>query len=150
MMRFLQALLLLALAGAAAACTTPPAPADFLVVDGGRGEVKAIAPDDSLFWVRQFRDGMRGDFAFWAEALEKEFVESRGYTLLEKRQVKWNGAPGVELLFEVSAAGKARRYLATMAVAPGSFAHTIRMAEYVADKERFDQHLAAVRAALGT
>ncbi|MBI4881073.1 MAG: hypothetical protein HY812_15660 [Planctomycetes bacterium] len=149
-MRALHVLLLLALAAAAAACAAPPAPADFLVVDSGRGEVKAIAPDDSLFWVRQFKDGMRGDFAFWAEALEKEFVENRGYTLLEKRPVKWNGAPGVELLFEVSAAGRARRYLATMAVAPGSFASTIRVAEYVADKERFGEHLGAVRAALGT
>ena len=131
-------------------CAVPTPPTGFLKVAGGGHELKAIAPDDSLYWLREFRDGMRGDFDFWSEALENEFVDQRGYTLLEKRSLQWNGVPGVEFLFEVTAAGRARRYLVTLATRRGTLANTIRVAEYVADKEVFEEHVAAVRAALGT
>lgn len=131
-------------------CSTPTSPDGFLMVEGSRRELKAIAPDDSLYWVREFRDGMKGDFDFWSETLENEFVGNRGYTLLDKRSLEWDGVPGVEFLFEVTSGGRARRYLITMATRPGALANTIRVAEYVADKEKFEEHVGAVRAALGT
>ena len=39
--------------------------------------------DDARVWVRRFQDPNGADLAFWAEALEHDFVDQRGYDPLE-------------------------------------------------------------------
>ena len=133
-----------------AGCAAPPAPDGFLVVDDGAGHVKAIASDDSMFWVRTFRDDLRGSLDFWHETLTGDFVDHRGYAALDERSVRWDGVDAIEMTFETTARGRARRYLVTLRVDEGVFADRIRVAEFVADKGTFDEHLPLVRAALGT
>lgn len=132
------------------ACAAPPAPEGFLVVDDGWDRVKAIATDESMFWVRSFDDPHRGSLDFWHATLKSDLVDHRGYVVLDERDVRWEGAPAVELLCEVTAKGRARRYLVTFRVEEGALVHEIHVAELVADKETFDAHLAGARAALGT
>lgn len=142
----MRALALLLLASALNACQTIDPPDQFLTVERGFGRLKAVADDEGLYWVRSFADPEQAGFDFWQRVVENEFIERRGYTLIEKRAL---AAPaGAELLFEVTVSGVARRYLAVIWVESGITGDTIHVIEYVADKDRFDRHLDAVRQAV--
>src|SRR5690606_12571871 len=67
------------------ACAAPPAPEGFLVVDDGWDRVKAIATDESMFWVRSFDDPHRGSLDFWHATLKSDLVDHRGYVVLDER-----------------------------------------------------------------
>ena len=129
-------------------CVSVKPPDGFLRVRQDTAQMKAVSDDESLFWYREFRDSERAGFDFWASALRHDFIDQRGYTLLEERELQAFGEPGLEMLFEVTVDGVARRYLLCMSVDEGIFADEIRVAEYVADKARFDRHLESVRRVL--
>lgn len=130
-------------------CAAVDAPEAFRPHASAMGEVKAVAADESLFWYREFRDDEDGALDFWVEAVRRDLVDGRGYTPIADREVTIDGDPGVEMHYEVTVGGVARGYLLCVAVRPGLLSSTIRVGEYVADKGRFDEHLGAVRAALG-
>jgi len=130
-------------------CAAPLAPDGFTVVDDGVGHTKAIASDDSMFWVRTFRDDLDGTLTFWHETLVGDFVDHRGYARLEEREIHWGGVPAIEMIFEATARGRTRRYLVTLRIEEGLLANRIHIAEFVADKTVFDDHLDVVREALG-
>lgn len=135
---------LLALCG----CAGVGAPADFLDVDAPARQTKAVAADDSLFWYREFRDGDRGDLAFWSGALKTEFIDRRGYTLVGESAAELAGEPSLELTFDVTVGGIARRYLMALAVDEGWLWNGVHVAEYLATREAFDAHREAVGRAL--
>lgn len=133
----------------AAGCATVPLPVGFVEHDAPVGEKKAVAADESLFWFRAFSDPARGSLGFWREALQRELVEDRGYTLVEERETEMRGLPAVEYRFEATVGGVVRGYLLCVAVEEGWWRNRILTAEYVADRDRFETHLSSVRDALG-
>lgn len=141
----------LALSALAAGCATLELPERFLVVERGVGEVKAITPDESKVWLRDFEEA-GGDLAFWSEALEGDLVNNRGYVLLEKKAITDGaGKAGNELLFETQAMGRPVRYLIAVFVYDSLFGTSrIRTIEYVADKDVFDVHVEDVRKAIAS
>ena len=132
-------------------CLSIDKPKDFLVVDRGMNQLKLITADESKLWVRQFKDRDQGNLEFWSKALRADFVENRGYTLLEEQEVKGrNDVSGNQWMFEVSTRGEAYRFLITLFVFDGLFENTIRVSEYVARKDRFDDYLEDVRRAVAS
>jgi hypothetical protein len=142
--------IILALGGAAgslSSCLSIEAPS-FLVLESGTDSLKAMTPEDARIWVREFDDPSQGDLGFWTQALRNDLVSNRGYTLLEERKVKdADGEEGVEMHFEVTAGGRAQRYIAALYVFEGLFSNTIRVAEYVAPRELHGKYEAEVRKA---
>jgi hypothetical protein len=135
----------------AAGCLTFEAPDRFLVVERGTDVLKAITPDEAKLWVREFSDPDGGSLDFWSDALKSDFVSNRGYTLLEEHAVKDHGGEkGLELLFELTAAGAAQRYLAVLFVYEGCCANTIRTIEFVAPRDLFERYAADVRKSVAT
>ena len=88
-------------------------PDRFLVIKEEGDSLKAMTPEESRLWVRDFNDDTRGSLTFWRDALRGDLLKGRGYT-------------------------------------PGWFSNTIRVAEFVADKEAFDAEVAGIRTALST
>ena len=132
-------------------CLSFEVPEKFLILDKGFSEIKAITPDEAKLWVREFNDPKKGDFNFWSDTLKSDFVQNRGYTLIEERKVKdKKGRDGLELLFEVTSAGAAQRYLVTLFVFQGWLKNTIRVVEFVAPKPIFDGYVQRVREAIST
>jgi hypothetical protein len=131
------------------ACATLDLPSRFLVVEQAPGEVKAFTPDEAKVWLRDFEEP-GGDLAFWAEALEKDLVDNRGYVLLSKGDVKdGGGTAGRELVLETQAYGTPVRYLIAVFVHQTLFGTArIRTVEYLADKKLFDTYVVDVRAAI--
>ncbi len=146
---------LLRIGGIAGLATTmigcaAPSPDGFAVIERSGPEVKAVAPDESLFWSREFANAEGGDLEFWVEAVRHEFVADRGYVLIAERRVARGGSPAHEMTFEATVQGKPRRYLFVLDVPSSWFGSVIRVAEYAAEKSRFDDHVDAVRRALAS
>jgi hypothetical protein len=134
-------------AGTLTSCLSIQAPS-FHVLEEGTDSLKAMTPDDARLWVREFGDSTKGNLSFWSQALRNDLVSNRGYTLIEERKVKdADGHDGAEMLFEVTAGGRAQRYIVALYVFEGLFSNTIRVAEYVAPKELQDKYEAEVRKA---
>jgi hypothetical protein len=141
----------LAAALGAASCVTMQVPERFLVTDRGVSELKAITPDETKLWVRDFTDDHQADLAFWREALVRDLVENRGYTLVEEgRATDAGGNEGVELLLEATIQGRAMRELMVVFVYPGTFSNRVRVVEVVGEKEPFEALLSDARAAVRT
>ena len=133
--------------GTLTSCLSIQAPS-FLVLQKSTDSLKAMTPDDARVWVREFGDSSRGDLSFWSQALRNDLVSNRGYTLIEERKVKdADGHDGAEMLFEVTAGGRAQRYIVALYVFEGLFSNTIRVAEYVAPKELQEKYEAEVKKA---
>ena len=126
----------------------------FLVVKKDRAELKAITPDASKLWVREFEAPSQGNLDFWAKALKDDLVNHRGYQLIAQRRVKdTKDNEGVELAFDVVVQGTAHRYLVTVYVLDTPFwqsASTVRTIEFAAPAETFDKYVAGVRQACGS
>lgn len=134
-----------------AGCMHMQVPKDFLVIEEGSSEIKAVSPDDAKIWVHEFSDPDEGDLAFWSSVLKTDFVENRGYTLLEERAVKIAaGREGMEYRFEVTTQGTAQGYLVQVSVLEGWLSNTIVAVEFVAPKQVFAKHLDEVRKAIAT
>ncbi len=153
-MRFLSRVDLLplsALALLSSGCLSIDLPEDFLRIHRSPSQIKLMAADESKLWVRDFDDDDQGDLQFWSQALREDFVENRGYTLIEEGTVKDPGdREGREWLFETTTHGQPYRYLVTLFVFEGWFSNTIRVSEFVARKAAFDRYLEDVRAAVLT
>lgn len=148
MLRTLSLVAVLALASCA---TIMDPPERFLVVDEGGDFVKAITPEESKLWLRDFADDDRGGLAFWRDALLKDLKDNRGYVLVSEAPAKDSaGTPGHELVLESTVNGRTVRELLALFVYEGLFGDTIRVVEYVAEKDTFDKEVAAVRASLTT
>ncbi len=130
-------------------CVTMEPPAGFLTIERGPGELKATTPEDSRLWVREFDDDAKGELSFWTDAVKNDFTKNRGYTLIGEQATKDASAnEGRELVFEASVGGKPFRELLAVFVLPGVFANTIRVVEFVAPKDRFEQEVPGVRASI--
>jgi hypothetical protein len=134
---------------ATSGCASAP-PSGFVSVADSGSDLRAVAPDDSLFRLREFDVPAGSDFAFWLGALKHEFVARRGYVIAAERSVEVGGAQGVELTIETAAGGRAGRYLVTAWFEPGFLGDEMRVAEYLAASDVFDEHLDAVRTAIGS
>ena len=148
----LRWMILGSMVGALFACATiMDAPERFLVVEEGGDRIKAITPEESKLWLRDFADGDKGGLAFWRDALKADLVDNRGYVVVgEGAATDSAGTPGHEFILESTVNGRTVRELLALFVYDGSFADTIRVVEYVADKETFEKEVAAVRASLNT
>jgi len=131
-------------------------PDHFILLDDRGSELRLVTPDDAVLRIREFDDETeRGflfftqseaDLEFWRKALKGELVENRGYTLLEENEIEDDrGRPGVEWVFEATTHGRPWRYLVALFERETAFGDRIRVSEYAAPKERFDEHLASVR-----
>lgn len=138
---------LLALPG----CVTMTVPERFLVLDRSGDELKAVTPEDSRLWVRDFSDDKQGGLAFWRDALRADFRENRGYVIVSERDVNDGaGTPGHEMVLETTLQGRPVRELLALFVYKGAFDDRIRVVEYVADKAAFDAEVEGVRSSLAT
>jgi len=132
-------------------CITMQVPEDFLVVTDDVDQLKAITPDEVKLWVRDFPDPDRGELAFWRDAVKNDFIENRGYVLIDEGSIKdGNGVEGASFVVETTLQGRATRELVAVFVYDDLCEGRIRVVELVADKERFDQVVDEVREAIGT
>ena len=139
----LAGILLLATGGCAAVALDTPD--GFLVVSETWSEIKATSSDGALLWVRTFDDPHGGDRAFWADALYNDFVDNRGYTMLEKNPAAIGAGArtvdGDEMLFETFTHGALHKYLIWLFVERD----TICVVEFVGRPEPFAERIDAVR-----
>ncbi len=143
--------LLSASLGLLSSCVSMQVPERFLVTTRGADELKAITPEETKLWLREFNDPDRGDLAFWSEALRRDLVENRGYTLLSEGKIEdAGGNVGTELVLEATIQGRAVRELLALFVFPGAFDNRIRVVELVGEKEPFEAALDEVRASIKT
>jgi hypothetical protein len=147
-----RSLLLVALLGLlASSCVSMQVPERFLVTTRSDDELKAITPEETKLWVREFDDPDKGDLAFWSDALKRHLVENRGYTLLSEAKVEdGRSVEGVEYLLEATIQGRTMRELLVLFVHEGTLSNTIRVVELVGEKAAFDAAVDEVRASLTT
>jgi len=124
---------------------------DFLVVKKDREELKAITPDASKLWLRQFEVSRQSKLDFWAKALENDLVNNRGYALVEKRPVEdRRGHDGMEFTFDVVMRGTTHRYLIAVYVLDGPIWKSdaaVRTVEFAAAVDTFAKYVDGVRQA---
>ncbi|MDP2342641.1 MAG: hypothetical protein Q8O67_16910 [Deltaproteobacteria bacterium] len=132
-------------------CLTMQVPERFLVIESGPGVLRALTPEESKIWVRDFDDDTKGSATFWKDALKADLIKNRGYTLINESQLQdGGGRQGIILTLEATLGGRPVRELMAVFVIPGLFSNTIRVAEYVADKEAFDAEVEGVKQGLTT
>lgn len=146
--RALVGALLIAGALSVIGCVHMPLGDAFLVVDESPGQLKAITADGAKVWVRDFpQDG--GDLKFWSAALKLDFVQRRGYVLRDEAPITDGSAhAGVAYLFETQVQGRPVRYWIAVFLIEGVLSDTVRVVEYIADKDVFDAHYGAVKRAV--
>ncbi len=134
-----------------AGCLTMQVPERFIVIERGPGLLKALTPEESRIWVRDFDDDTQASIAFWKDALKADLLKNRGYTLVKESPVQDGaGRQGMALTLEATLGGRPVRELMAVFVIPGFLSNTIRVAEFVTDKEAFDAEVAGVAQALTT
>ena len=133
-------------------------PLGFLQLQTSGSELKAQSPDEARLWVREFHDHDQGKLEFWAKALSRDLIESRGYQLTDTRAVKdLAKRQGTELRFTTNLGGTQRGYMIAIFVFEGSrlniFAaryNIIRVVEFTAEKAVFDRYIEAVHLAIAS
>lgn len=126
-------------------------PDRFLVIEEEGDSLKAMTPEESKIWVRDFDDDTFGSLTFWRDAVKGDLLKGRGYTLIEESSVKDGlGNEGIALVVETTLSGRPVKELLAVFIVPGWFSNTIRVAEFVADKAAFDGEVAGVKTALST
>jgi hypothetical protein len=122
----------------------------FLIVKRDRSELKAITPDASKLWVREFAVPKPAKLDFWSNALRSDLVDHRGYLLVQEKRVRdGKGNEGVEMVCDVAVQGQPHRYLVTVYALDGPFWHPgsiIRTVEFAAPVATFEKCAAVVRA----
>jgi hypothetical protein len=125
----------------------------FLIVASDRSELKAITPDASKLWVREFAVPQQANLDFWSKALRSDLIDHRGYRLLgEKRVQDGKGNEGMEMVCDVVVQGQAHRYLVSIYALDAPFwrhGSTVRTVEFVAPVPTFDRCAAVVRQSYG-
>lgn len=136
---------------ASSSCISFTPPDRFLVVKNTGSELKAITPEESKLWIRDFDDDDKGGLAFWKDALRADLKDSRGYVVISEGDVKdANGTAGKELVLESTVNGRAVRELLSLFVYPGFFNDSIQVVEYVAERASFDKEVDGVRKSITT
>lgn len=137
--------------GGASGCVSLAVPERFLVVERGPGLLRALTPEESKIWVRDFDDDTKASLSFWKDALKADLVDNRGYTLIEEGAAKdGDGHDGLTMTLEAMLSGRPVRELLTVFVLPGTFGNTVRVVEYVADKDAFAKEVEGVKQSLST
>lgn len=144
--------LALLLCGFATACATPiELPSDFVEVDDYAG-FTAVTADEARLQVRELHDSSEAALAFWIEAVRHDFVDQRGYQLIDEGEVNDRaGTPGHWFQCAANVGGERVGYL--LAVwADGAFwsGTDLFVVEFAAREEVFAARLQAVRDALKT
>lgn len=121
---------------------------------------RALTSDEDKLYVRHFRVRETQSLSFWADAVRKNLVEERGYTLMEEGEFETDAAvPGQRFLFEVSAEDVPFRYQLTlfMTYSPrwlrwfrrlGLGEHHAYVAEFLCEKKNYEKSAPAVDKAL--
>ncbi|HEY1100305.1 MAG TPA: hypothetical protein VGF99_15310, partial [Myxococcota bacterium] len=123
-------------AGSGCATITMTPPERFLVVEEECDSLKAMTPEESKIHVRDFDDDTRGSLTFWRDAVKADLMKQRGYLLLDESAVKDGlGNEGIALTMESTIGGRTVKELLAVFIIEGWFSNTIRVAEFVADKE---------------
>jgi hypothetical protein len=155
-MRLRPSILLLALLPVAACATPMQLPPDFVEL-GGTSDFQAVTGDDARLWLRELSDPSEATLEFWANALEHDFTNQRGYQLVEKGEVKTDeGATGRWLQWNTNVGGERIGYLVAIWVTPAwswlglRDPQGITVVEFAARAEVFAARVEAVRAALKT
>ena len=124
-------------------------PEQFLVTSTSAYEFKATTADNAIFWVQKYQLPERGtSLEFWVAAVKKDFVDNRGYTLIEEESIETNsGAKGMQMLYEATTQGQTYQYLVAVFIRPGPVACVAR---FTAEKAEFGKHIDAVKQAILT
>ncbi len=126
------------------ACRTPKSPDGFIYLGESRGH-KFVSSDDAKVWIRKFEVEKDGDLEFWKEVLHKEFVETRGYKLVDESAL---GKKAHEMTYSRLSAGRETIYYLRISLEKGLTGASVETAEFMAEKESFEKHKAAVLKAL--
>lgn len=131
----------------AGACRVPvQLPPEFVQLED-YDEFTAVTGDDARFCLREFEAPQAAPLEFWAQAVEFDFTQQRGYQLVGKGALtNRDGRPGhwIECLANVS--GERVGYLVAIWVNGAA----VQVAEFAAREEAFKMRVEAVRAALTT
>ena len=130
-----------------AACAVPmQLPKDFLRLQDS-ADFRAVTGDDARVWFRRFEDANAATLEFWAEAVEHDFTQQRGYELVGKGDVKdRDGELG--RWFECAANVRGERICYLVAIwVDGT---EITVVEFAARADVFKARVDSVRAALRT
>ncbi len=124
-------------------------PEQFLVTSASPHELKGTTADNAIFWVQKYGLPKRGsNLNFWVTALKTDFVDNRGYTLLEEEPIETHaGVKGTQMLYEATTQGRTYGYLVAVFVHPGPVACVAR---FTAEKAEFDEYVDAVKQAILT
>lgn len=144
------AALFLPLASGCGAISMAP-PEGFATISRGASELKAVSSDDALIWVRSFDEPHPAGLAFWAETVRNDFVENRGYTLLDEEPVvDGAGNEGRLCLYETTVGGSPHRYIFALFLLDRWPSDTIVAVEFAAPKPVFEKHIERVKGAIAT
>ena len=124
-------------------------PEQFLVTETSAYELKATTAENAIFWVQKYQLPERGtSLEFWVAAVKKDFVDNRGYTLIEEEPIETSsGAKGMQMLYEATTQGQTYQYLVAVFIRPGPVACVAR---FTAEKAEFGKHVDAVKQAILT
>lgn len=128
------------------ACQSFPTPPGYLPLEA-TGEVvhQAVAPNGNRIEVREHDNREEGTAEYWAEAIQRELVEGRGYRLVEERPLP----RGQEMLFATE--HQLREYLYLVAIFPREtgwiipLGDCIRVVEAGGEKAALEADLPALR-----
>jgi hypothetical protein len=121
-------------------------PKDFLQLSDSV-QFQAVTGDDARVWIRDFEDPDAASREFWAQAVEYDFVQQRGYELIAKGEVKnRSGTAGDWFECAANVGGERVGYLVAVWVSGTK----IKVAEFAARNEVFKARVESVRAALRT
>ncbi|MCC7063548.1 MAG: hypothetical protein IT456_12140 [Planctomycetes bacterium] len=130
-----------------AACATQmDLPKDFLQLSESE-QFRAVTGDDARVWIREFEDENAASREFWAQAVEYDFVQQRGYELIAKGEVKnRSGVAGDWFECATNVGGARYGYLVAIWVSGTN----IKVVEFTARDEVWKARVESVRAALRT
>ena len=114
----MRATFFLALFALLAGCATPQlsTPKGFVALEKGEYSYndytyKAVSPDGAVLQVRYQEEQPKGEFDFWAEALQRELTEGLGYELISEEEIRTDkGEEGRVMRFRGAHQGQVFRY----------------------------------------
>lgn len=138
----------------AGACALPmDLPDGFVKVGGGR--LRAVTADDAHLLVRDLHDDAVAPLDFWAQTLQNDFTQQRGYEITGQGEVKdAAGVPGAWFECVTNVEGQRVGYLVALWASESGWlwrsGTDLFVVEFVAGQEVYARHVGAVREALAT
>lgn len=129
------------------ACSLPiQLPKDFVQLEEYE-EFHAVTGDDARLSIREFEDPHEAPLEFWAQAVEYDFTQQRGYQLVGSGEVRnHSGLPGRWLECAADVSGERTGYLVAIWVD----GYEVQVVEFAARADVFKARVEGVRAALAT